>query len=100
MRSILRLRMAGCSALLPMLLLVSACASSAAFPPRADVQAAVEAKPVPGDNIATDDVAFQHYNADVESWGDRLHAAGARLCRFYLALKMPGLTSCPQEATR
>ncbi|MDE1917650.1 MAG: hypothetical protein KGJ57_18275 [Sphingomonadales bacterium] len=60
----------------------------------------MEAKPVPGDDIATDDVAFEHYNASVESWGDRLHAAGARLCRFYLALKMPGLTSCPPEGAQ
>lgn len=97
MRSTLR-RLAALSALPPMLLLASGCLTSGGFPPLADVKAATEAKPVPDDAIATDPVAEAHYNADVESWGDRLSAAGGRLCRFFEAIKMPGLTGCPQPA--
>jgi len=40
-------------------------------------------------------VAEAHYNAAVESWGDRLHSAGARLCRFHARMGMKGLT-CPE----
>lgn len=86
-------------ALLPMLLLASGCATSAGFPPLADVTAAAEPKPAPDDAIATDPVAEAHYNARVESWGDRLGSAGARLCRFFLGLNMPGLKTCPPAAT-
>lgn len=81
-----------------MLLLASGCATSGGYPPLADLKAVTEAKPVPGDEIATDPVAEAHYNADVESWGDRLSAAGARLCRFFEAVKMPGLGGCPKPA--
>lgn len=96
MRSTAR-RLAVRSALLPIVLLASACASSGGFPPRADLAAATEAKPVPGDEIATDPVAEAHYNADVEAWGDRLQSAGGRLCRFFARRRMPGLT-CQAEA--
>jgi hypothetical protein len=58
------------------------------------MKAVTEAKPIPGDDIATDPVAEAHYNAAVESWGDRLQAAGARLCRFYARTGMKGLV-CP-----
>jgi hypothetical protein len=54
-----------------------------------------EAKPVPTDEIAADPVAEAHYNAAVESWGDRLHSAGARLCRFFEETDMPGVDFCP-----
>jgi hypothetical protein len=64
-------------------LLVSACATSGAIPPpAADLKAAVEAKPVPGDDIATSDQANADYSAAVEGWGDRLYSAGGRLCRW------------------
>ena len=82
-----------------MLLLASGCGASGGYPPLADLTAVTEHKPVPGDEIATDPVAEAHYNAEVESWGDRLGAAGARLCRFFEAVKLPGLTSCPKAAT-
>lgn len=95
MRLIPRLRRRGL-VLLPMLLLASACVSAGGFPPPADLQAATEAKPVPGDEIATDAEAEAHYNAAVEGWGDRISSAGARLCRFFQRRKMPGLM-CPQE---
>jgi len=54
-----------------------------------------EPKPVPPDSIVTDPVASAHYNAAVESWGDRLYSAGGRLCRFFERIKMPGL-ECPE----
>ncbi len=98
MRSILHQRV-GLLVLLPMLLLASGCATTAGFPPLADVTAATEPKPVPDDAIATDPVAEAHYNASVESWGDRLGSAGARLCRFFLGMKMPGLKVCPPAAS-
>lgn len=88
-------RLAASSALLPALLLASACGASGGYPPLADLQAMTEAKPLPTDAIATDPVAEAHYNAELESWGDRLHAAGARLCRFFERTDMPGL-DCPE----
>lgn len=94
MRSMLR-QPAVSLALLPALLLASACGNSGGYPPLADVKAITEAKPVPGDEIATDPVAEAHYNAAVESWGDRLASAGARLCRFFDETGMPGL-DCPR----
>lgn len=54
-----------------------------------------EAKPVPSAAIVTDPVAEAHYNAQVESWGDRLRAAGGRLCRFFDKTGMAGLDFCP-----
>ena len=66
--------------------IVSGCAgqerTSPAFPPAADVQAAVEPKPVPTVDILTSDQASADYSASVESWGDRIHAAGGRICRW------------------
>jgi len=54
----------------------------------------VEPKPVPSDAIADDPVASAHYNASVESWGDRLYSAGGRLCRFFKRQGMKDL-DCP-----
>jgi hypothetical protein len=65
------------------LLLASACTTSGAIhPPVDDLKAAIAAKPVPGDDIATSDHANADYNAALESWGDGLFDAGARLCRW------------------
>lgn len=88
-------RRAARSALLPMLLLASGCGGAAGLPPLADLQAASETKPVPGDEIASDPQAEAHYNAQVEGWGDRVSSAGARLCRFFAARGMTGL-NCPK----
>lgn len=52
------------------------------FPPRAEVQRLQEAKPAPTADIVTDAKASEIYNAEVESWGDRLSAAGRRMCRW------------------
>jgi hypothetical protein len=56
-----------------------------------------EPKPVPSDEIATDPVAEAHYNASVESWGDRLRSAGVRLCKFFdeTGMSMQGFR-CPE----
>lgn len=84
-------RKAALSALLLTLCLASGCAGAGTFPPVADLKAATEAKPVPGDEIATDPAAEARYNAAVESWGDRLRSAGVRLCHFFDATGMKGL---------
>lgn len=98
MRSTAR-RRAALSALLPMLLLASACARPGGpFPPLADVKAVTETKPVPPDTIADDPVAEANYNAAVEGWGDRLHSAGERLCRFFVRIDMPKLDFCEKAA--
>lgn len=85
---------------LPLLLLLitaSGCAGpgslQSAFPPRADLEAVTEAKPMPTAAIATSAQVAEQYNADVEGWGDRVSAAGARLCRFYRDLGMK--VKCP-----
>jgi hypothetical protein len=66
-----------------MLLLASACASSGALHlPADDLKAVTEAKPVPSDETATSQKATDDYSASVEGWGDRISAAGGRLCRY------------------
>lgn len=37
---------------------------------------------MPSDDIATSDQANADYSASLEAWGDRISAAGARLCRW------------------
>lgn len=37
---------------------------------------------MPGIEIVTDPAASAAYNAAVESWGDRVRAAGLRTCRW------------------
>lgn len=84
---------------LAMLLLASGCATSVVIPPPvADLSAAVEAKPVPGDDIATSDQANADFNASIESWGDRIYSAGGRLCRWSektYKIKVPGCPPAP-----
>jgi len=60
----------------------------AVHPPQADVQALIEAKPKPTGAILTDPAASDRYNSAVESWGNRIHAAGVRLCQYYKAQGM------------
>lgn len=65
------------------LLLASGCATSGAIPPPVeDLKAVTEAKPIPTDEIATSQKAADQYSADVESWGERVSAAGGRICRW------------------
>lgn len=81
---------------LTLLLTVSACHSQVkiqpSFPPAPDVSALQEKKPVPTPDILTSSKASSEYNAALEAWGDRLSAAGRRLCIW---LKDQGMeTSC------
>jgi hypothetical protein len=59
------------------------------------LRALTEPKPVPTDAIASDPVAAENYNADVEGWGDRLSRAGGRVCRHAKANGMPLPFDCP-----
>lgn len=52
------------------------------YPPRVDVEAATEVKPIPPVDIVTDDAVAAQYDADVESWGERVQSAGVRVCRW------------------
>jgi uncharacterized lipoprotein len=65
--------------------LVSACGglgrTRPQFPSAADVEKSQEAKPLPTPAIVTDPAARETYNADVESWGDRVADAAVRMCR-------------------
>ena len=51
-----------------------------AFPPAPDIEALQEHKPRPTPDILTSSRASAQYNADVESWGERLSSAGQRVC--------------------
>lgn len=65
------------------LLTLSACATTGAYPAKADIEAATEAKPIPPLDILTDPAASDLHASRVEGWGDRVRAAGVRLCRFF-----------------
>lgn len=64
----------------------------ASFPPAQDL--AVKAKPVPPDDVLTSRIAGEQYDNAVEAWGEEGWAQIGRLCRFFDAMKMPGL-QCP-----
>ncbi len=72
--------------LLPLLAavsLASGCGKPGSLPPPAnDLLAVVERKPVPTAEIATSQKAADLHSAALESWGDRISAAGGRLCRW------------------
>jgi hypothetical protein len=53
-------------------------------PPKADVVAVTEAKPVAGADILTPQ-GNARYNSAVSAWGNRIASAGLRLCRFFKA---------------
>lgn len=65
------------------------------LPSQADIAALTEAKPVPSVAILTDPAASDRYSSEVEGWGDRLSAAGGRLCRFYQTVGMH--LDCPAK---
>lgn len=68
---------------IPAFMTINACTTTGSHPPRADIQAITEAKPIPPPEILTDPVASDRHNNAIESWGERLHSAGLRLCRYY-----------------
>ncbi|GGC05482.1 hypothetical protein GCM10011494_25080 [Novosphingobium endophyticum] len=71
------------------------CKSAHDFPPRADVQAVTEAKPMPPASILTDPGASDEYNAQLENWGERVRSAGVRLCRHFQGEGMQ--IDCPED---
>ncbi|WP_052117832.1 hypothetical protein [Novosphingobium pentaromativorans] len=79
-------RLPGTATMLGCALLVSGCAATGRiqpqFPPAADVEQAQQAKPRPTAAIATDEVAREAYNIEIEAWGDRVHDAAVRSCRW------------------
>lgn len=82
-------------AILAIALLCAACGERPVVgnPPVADVEAVVEKKPAPTEAILTDPAASARYNAAIEAWGDRVSAAGGRLCRYFANLAM--VVDCP-----
>jgi hypothetical protein len=65
------------------------------FPPSADLEAAIAAKPVAPATIVSSAQAAADYDIAVETWGDGVSAAGARICRWAIAngAKLP--FACP-----
>lgn len=82
--------------ILTALLLLAGCKSAHDFPSVADLQAVTEPKPIPPASILMDTSASDRYNAELEAWGERLQAAGIRLCRYF---KVQGMaTDCPEAS--
>jgi hypothetical protein len=87
--------------LLPLALLwaASGCAGrvkvSLVSPPVPDLLAVTEPKPVAPVEIVTSQRAADLYSSDVEAWGDRVSAAGSRICRWTVdaGAKLP--FACP-----
>ncbi|CDO35830.1 exported hypothetical protein [Novosphingobium sp. KN65.2] len=79
-------RLPGTATMLACALLVSGCVTTGRirpqFPPAADVEQSQQAKPRPTTEIATDEIAREAYNIEVEAWGDRVHDAAVRSCRW------------------
>jgi hypothetical protein len=88
--------------ILPCVLLASGCGGRARiqpiFPDAADVEASQERKPVPGVEIVSDPVARAFYDAQVESWGDRVSAAAVRIC--HAMNDMGGKFACAKPAAK
>lgn len=66
------------------LIAIAGCSTTpSTYPPRVDLEAVSEAKPVPPITILTDPAASELHASRVEGWGDRIHSAGLRLCRYF-----------------
>lgn len=81
-----------------LLLLASGCAGQdtlkISYPPLADLKAVVETKPIPTPEIVTDPEADALYSAQLELWGERLQAAGLRICQWYVDVKVLNADLC------
>ena len=81
---------------LSLLIALSACeeriVSVPIYPPSADL--ALEAKPVPTDDIVTSAQAAAEYDAAVEAWGERGWRQVGRLCRYFKGHGMA--VECPE----
>lgn len=71
--------------------MLAACTTTGTYPAVADINAVTEKKPLPPATILTDPAANDRYNSALEAYGDRLHAAGLRLCRYFQRTGMKGL---------
>lgn len=78
-------------ALCVVLLAAAGCSTTGSYPPKADIAAITEAKPVPPVTILTDPAASELHASRVEAWGDRLSSAGQRLCKFFARTGMDDL---------
>lgn len=65
------------------LIAMAGCATTGAYPVKADIEAVTEAKPIPPLDILTDPAASDLHASRIEGWGDRISSAGLRLCRFF-----------------
>lgn len=67
------------------------------IPSLSDLRAVTERKPTPAptDMIVIDPQTDAQYNAAVESWDDRVSAAGGRLCPFFEGIHMWEVDLCP-----
>ena len=70
--------------LLVPLLLASGCSKQALqlHPPAIDVEATTESKPIPSVEAVTDATAKARDDEAIESWGERVQAAGVRVCNW------------------
>ncbi|SFG47679.1 hypothetical protein SAMN05518801_13211 [Novosphingobium sp. CF614] len=85
-------------AVLLVLPLAIGCKTTHDFPPSADIRAVTETKPLPPASILTDTTASDRYNAQLEAWGERVRAAGVRLCRYF---KTEGMkVDCPEAEAK
>lgn len=50
---------------------------------------------MPPDAIVNDARVRAQYDADVENWGERVQAAGGRLCRWFVGTGATLPFSCP-----
>ncbi|WP_285020214.1 hypothetical protein [Novosphingobium sp. fls2-241-R2A-195] len=66
------------------------------YPLPKDVQAMVERKPAPTEDILTDPAASARYNATIEAWGDRISSAAGIVCRNLISQGMAGV-NCPAK---
>jgi hypothetical protein len=80
-------------------LAASACADKVQiqplFPPATDIKAVTEPKPIAPVDIVTSENAAENYDIELESWGDRVSAAGGRICRWVVDNKGKLPFSCP-----
>lgn len=61
----------------------------------ADVKVLLTPKPIPSDDILTDAAANDRHNVAIETWGETLSKAGARVCRALAVDGFPLGFTCP-----
>lgn len=69
------------------------------FPKSADIEAAIAPKPVAPAEIVTSAQAAAQYDVAVESWGESLWRAGARICRWAVDSGAQLPFACPPRPT-